>query len=106
MRLKISFENQEQQDKMKEFIEKDHAQDCEIERLAEKLMQLQIQPHMFRELSNKVKEDKQFFNGVVIEIEEQQVVQNNENDADEEYKQQNDSNNNQPAKKSKKKHQE
>ena len=74
MRLKISFENPDQQAKMKELIEKDHAQDCEVERLAEKMMQLQIQPHMFRELSNVVKDDKQFFAGVTIEIQDQQVV--------------------------------
>ncbi len=53
---------------MKELIEKDHKEDCEIERLGEKMMQLQIQPHMFRDLNNYVKEDKAFFTGVSIEI--------------------------------------
>ncbi|CDW78721.1 ribosome maturation protein sbds-like [Stylonychia lemnae] len=87
MRLKISFESQEQQEKMKDFIEKEHQNDCEIERLGERLMQLQIQPNMFRELSNVVKENKEFYNGVVIEIQDQQVVQNAEQDAEEEVKQ-------------------
>jgi len=61
MRLKISFEQPHQHEKLQEFIQKEHASECEIERVTAQMMQLQIQPHLFRELSNYVKEDKQLF---------------------------------------------
>eukprot|EP00347_Sterkiella_histriomuscorum_P002246 403368911 len=75
MRLKISFERQDQLERLKEVIERDYAQDYEVERIGEKFMQCQIQPNMFRELNNIVKDDKQFYSGVTIEIQEQQVMQ-------------------------------
>lgn len=68
MRLKISFAQAGQQERMQELIKAEHTAECEIERATEQMMQLQIQPHMFRELSNYVKEDKQTFAGVSIEI--------------------------------------
>lgn len=40
MRLKIAFDNGEQVEKMKELIEKSHKEECEIERLGERMMQL------------------------------------------------------------------
>ena len=38
MRLRISFENQEQEEKMKEFLEKEHSKEFEIEKITEKMM--------------------------------------------------------------------
>ena len=44
--------------------------DFNIERVTEKFMELMIQPHLFREINNIVKADKDFFNGVHVEIED------------------------------------
>ena len=40
---------------MEEIVLKEYKADCDIERLGEKMMQLQIQPHLFREFNNLVK---------------------------------------------------
>ena len=47
-----------------------HGEECEIERIGEKMMQLTIQPHLFRDLNNIVKEEKEFYQDVCIEIQE------------------------------------
>ena len=70
MRVKISFASEEQRDKMKEELLKNHATECEVEKLTEKMMQLQIQPNMFREINNIVKNEKAFYSEVSIEIQD------------------------------------
>ena len=53
---------------MKEFLDKNHSKEFEIEKLTEKMMQLQIQPHLYKVLNDLVKDDKQFFASVSIEV--------------------------------------
>lgn len=76
MRLKVSFENPPQQEKLQETLNAQHklGDDFNIERVTEKFMELMIQPHLFREINNIVKNDKDFYNGVHVEIEDQQVA--------------------------------
>jgi ribosome maturation protein SDO1 len=40
MRLRVAVESEAQVEKLKEIITRDHAQDCEIERVTDKMMQL------------------------------------------------------------------
>lgn len=76
MRLKIIFDNPDQPQRLQEELkEQGHKmpEDFTVENLAEKFMELQIQPHMFREISDLVKRDKEFYKDVGIEIQDQQV---------------------------------
>jgi hypothetical protein len=71
MRLKINFDNREQsQQLMEEIKEKGHkvGDDFTVENLTDKFLEMQIQPHMFREISDLVKKDKDFYKDVGIEI--------------------------------------
>lgn len=71
MRLKIIFDNPDQPERLQEELkEQGHkvGEDYTVENLAEKFMELQIQPHMFREISDLVKRDKDFYKDVGIEI--------------------------------------
>jgi ribosome maturation protein Sdo1 len=38
MRIKISFENEEQKESLSKYIKENHENDCQIERITEKLM--------------------------------------------------------------------
>ena len=80
MRLKINFDNREQSEQLMEKIkEKGHkvGDDFTIENLTDKFLEMQIQPHMFREISDLVKKDKDFYKDVGIEIQDQQIHHDN-----------------------------
>lgn len=85
MRLKIIFDNPDQPLRLQEELkEQGHkvGDDFTIENLAEKFMELQIQPHMFRGISDLVKRDKDFYKDVGIEIQDQQVHHDHNEDED------------------------
>jgi hypothetical protein len=85
MRLKIIFDTPEQPQRLQEELkEQGHkvGDDFTVETLAEKFMELQIQPHMFREISDLVKRDKEFYKDVGIEIQDQQVHHDHNDDDD------------------------
>lgn len=65
---------------MEEYVKNQHKDDCEIERSAEKLLQLLIQPHLFRELSNVVNQDKEFYHGTTIEIQDSTLLNDHDDD--------------------------
>ena len=71
MRLKIAFLNGEQSEKMKTHLESNYKEECEIEKVTEKMMQLKIEPSLYRELNNIIKKDKEFYSEVSIEISDQ-----------------------------------
>ena len=77
MRLKIGFDNEEQQKRLEAQLRAGHpsAEEFTVERIAEKFMELQIQPSLFREINNIVKQDKEFYANVCIEISDQSVLE-------------------------------
>jgi hypothetical protein len=64
---------------MEKIKEKGHkvGDDFTIENLTDKFLEMQIQPHMFREISDLVKKDKDFYKDVGIEIQDQQIHHDN-----------------------------
>ena len=75
MKVKIGFETQEQQARLEEALKKECTpDDYQVERVAERFMELTIQPHLFRDISNILKADKEAYEKVFIEILDQQVT--------------------------------
>ena len=75
MKVKIGFETQEQQTRLAEELKKEFTpDDFQVERVAERFMELTIQPHLFRDISNILKRDKDAYDKVFLEILDQQVT--------------------------------
>jgi len=72
MKLKISYDNDDQRAKLVEILGQDHkdGEDFTIERMTEKFMELMIQPHLYRDINTIHKKDKEFFANVSIEIQD------------------------------------
>ena len=70
---------------MKAYILSEHEKDCIIERDGDNMLILKVEPHLFRDLSNYISKDKDFFVEVSMEIQDQLIV-NKENDGREESK--------------------
>lgn len=68
MRLKISFETPEQREILSKQLAESFSADYEVEREGEKMLQLVIQPHLFREISDIVRKEKQIYANVTVEI--------------------------------------
>jgi hypothetical protein len=71
MRIKMTFVSLEQHEKMRELLLVKYKNDLSVESEGDKLMNLKIEPNLYRELNNIIKDQKSFYYGVSIEINEQ-----------------------------------
>jgi ribosome maturation protein SDO1 len=72
MKIKVTFDNQLQREKLEEALSSGHTpgEDFSIEKVSERFMELTIQPHLFRDINMVVKNDKELFTNVSIEIQD------------------------------------
>ena len=72
MRLRVSFERVDQWDRLQASLQEGHAEDFAVERVTERFVEITIQPALYREVNTIVKQDKEFYSGVSIEIQDHQ----------------------------------